>query len=347
MDGLPRGQKYPPRGLFDILLEERPYDLKGRPPEVEKEPPPAIEISPITDFPKPLPRNDLLEGGWLPRDCVTLVSGHGGAGKSSVIMALGLAVASGQDENGFESSSPWTWLDHEHHDPGQPRVRLKGRVVYLSWEDTRDDIYRIAWAVRNKRDWSDFHAEHLTKPLYSDSGPTPYGRTVAKLLAELNPLLLVIDPVSHAFSGNENIRPQVASFIQWAAGLAQHVLIVGHPPKTGLPYSGSTAWESSSRAVWILKRAASNLDPSWHCEDSTCRTCHYNGRPRQKGKTLHDPCPHSPAASHDPDDSIIEHWTWTLAKANHGPRGSSFSTGLRREQGRRPTPIEIPQPTSP
>ena len=52
----------------------------------------------------------------------------------------------------------------------------------------------------------------------------------------------------------------MTTFINELNGLARRlnaaVLMLGHPPKSGAEYSGSTAWHSVVRCMWTLARAA-------------------------------------------------------------------------------------------
>ena len=310
---------------------------------------PLLELQSLHDVEADDERNDLLEGGGIPRDSVTLIAGSGGAGKSTVLMALAIAVASGEspDGAGLKGSDKWVWL--KRNKPGfsdLPGIRLTGPVVYVSWEDTSQDLRRIANSVADMRDLSDIRVLHCETPLYDETGVTGYGLRFERTLKHHDPILLIIDPASNAYAGNENARPQVATFVQWCAKLAQHVVLVAHPPKSGHAYSGSTAWESSSRAVWSLRPAdGEDSGLPWHCSDSGCMSCHYKGKPRAKRQhgrgTLEVPCPNSPAAG-NVEEGADEHWEWVLTKANHGKRGQRFQVLLESPaHGKRPIPIEI------
>ena len=345
----------PPDDLFPEDHGHSPEEPPARDPPAKpakaKEPEelPFLELFSLHDVEADDDRNDLLEGGGIPRDSVTLIAGSGGAGKSTVLMALAIAVASGEapDGSGLKGSDKWTWL--KRNKPGfsdLPGIRLTGPVIYVSWEDTAQDLRRIANSVADDRDLSDVRVLHCETPLYDEGGVTGYGLRFERTLNHHNPLLLIIDPASNAYAGNENARPQVAAFVQWCAKLAQHVVLVAHPPKSGHAYSGSTAWESSSRAVWSLRPAdGEDSGLSWHCSDSGCMSCHYKGKPRKKRQhgrgTLENPCPNSPAAGNI-EEGAEEHWEWILTKANHGKRGQRFQVLLESpSSGKRPIPIEI------
>ncbi len=68
---------------------------------------------------------------------------------------------------------------------------------------------------------------------------------------------IVLDNVAHLFTGNENIRNEVAAFMALMNRLAQRtsgsVLLIGHPNKSGDSFSGSTAWENQVRSRIYLE----------------------------------------------------------------------------------------------
>lgn len=68
---------------------------------------------------------------------------------------------------------------------------------------------------------------------------------------------IVLDNVAHLFTGNENIRNEVAAFMALMNRLAQRtsgsVLLIGHPNKAGDSFSGSTAWENQVRSRLYLE----------------------------------------------------------------------------------------------
>ena len=74
--------------------------------------------------------------------------------------------------------------------------------------------------------------------------------------------LLVTDPLSGAFGGNENDRTAVYDFVsdfrRWGDEEQCAVLVIGHLPKSQegkeAGFSGSTAWEASARSMWKLSK---------------------------------------------------------------------------------------------
>ena len=74
--------------------------------------------------------------------------------------------------------------------------------------------------------------------------------------------LLVTDPLSGAFGGNENDRTAVYDFVSsfrgWGDTAECAMLVIGHLPKNEegkkAGYSGNSAWEASVRAMWKLEK---------------------------------------------------------------------------------------------
>ena len=95
------------------------------------------------------------------------------------------------------------------------------------------------------------------------------GRELQALADEINPVLLIIDPLSAAYLGNENDRSLVRMFMShwdvWARERKRAVMIIAHKSKAddgeGRP-SGSTDWEAAARAVWSLDNVKMGDKPS-------------------------------------------------------------------------------------
>ena len=83
------------------------------------------------------------------------------------------------------------------------------------------------------------------------------GEKLRSVCENIKARLLILDPLSGAFGGNENDRTAVYDFVSsfrgWGDAAKCAMLVIGHLPKTqGIGYSGSTAWEASARAMWLL-----------------------------------------------------------------------------------------------
>lgn len=201
----------------------------------------------------------------IPAGVVTLLGGHGGAGKSLLALVIACHVALGQ---------AWAGLQV-----------MPGRVVVVSLEDAAAIVLhrlrRVAEAY-----W--FDAGGIAANLQVVTCPggdtalmrekVDYGQRnliETTLLTEVEDLtagaaMLVIDNASDAFEGNENERRQVRAFIRRLAKIGQDagcaVLLLAHIDKqaarfgaAGNSYSGSTAWHNSARSRLALLQTDAGL----------------------------------------------------------------------------------------
>lgn len=216
-----------------------------------------VDLSGLLTTPTPAP--PYVIHGLIPRGVVTLLGGHGGAGKSIVGLTLAAHVAGGEH----------TWAGHRIED---------GRALFLSLEDPCDVVrYRL----RKIAEAYSLDSAKLERRLtvldgtgtdatlageVNDMGVRRLAFTAA--LAELADAaqghrLIVIDNASDAYAGNENERRQVRGFIREIGRIAHDndagLILLAHIDKNaarngsqGNSYSGSTAWHNSVRARLAL-----------------------------------------------------------------------------------------------
>ena len=211
----------------------------------------------------PPPRNWLLDG-WLLVGDVTLLTGEGGVGKSRLALQIAAAVASGGGEGN-------RWIAGDD----APQLGGSGPVIYASWEDDLHEQARRLAEISNKTaaPWVTMDGlDQLRLADMSERGPLwgaaggqhqstvggilPAGERLQELADEIDPVLVVLDPLAACFSGNENdraaVRPFLTSCKSWAHSRGLAVLILAHPPKSGAAVSGSTDWQAAPRSVWTL-----------------------------------------------------------------------------------------------
>jgi len=194
----------------------------------------------------------------VPRGEVTLVGGHGGAGKSVLGLILAAHVAAGKT---------WAGL-----------TCTQGRVLIASLEDDANlvnyRLSRIADAYALDRDVIE---DNITIVDGSDtdaalvSEMSEYGTARIIDMAPMEELredadgcvLIVVDNASDAFDGNENNRRQVRGFMRRLKQVAREndagLILLAHIDKNaarygaaGNSYSGSTAWHNSARSRLAL-----------------------------------------------------------------------------------------------
>jgi replicative DNA helicase len=195
---------------------------------------------------------------YLPEDEVTLLSSHGGSGKTTVAEIIAAHLACG------------CWVFNARAD--------LGHVVMFSFEDDGGKVAyklsRIADAYeldplelqQNMRvfDWSEGDTALATEISIAgtrDLVPTPLFDRLK--VAARGARLIIIDNASEVFDGDENNRRQVGKFMRMLRGLAraQHaaVLLLAHIDKASAKdggrknnYSGSTTWHNSARSRLTL-----------------------------------------------------------------------------------------------
>lgn len=216
-----------------------------------------VDLAGLLTTPTPAPPYVIT--GLIPRRVVTLLGGHGGAGKSIVGLTLAAHVAGGAH----------TWAGFAVED---------GRALYVSLEDPGDVVrYRLRKIVEAYALDTAKVERRLTVLDGTGSDATLAGevndmgvRRIAftGTLSELEDAaqghrLIIIDNASDAYSGNENERRQVRQFIRELGRIAHDndagLVLLVHVDKAaarggsqGNSYSGSTSWHNSARARLAL-----------------------------------------------------------------------------------------------
>lgn len=209
---------------------------------------------------------------WLPSGELTLWTGTGGGGKSTIGLQLALALVLEGFGKPLQAS------------PGSlagifpaANEAAAGPVVIVSWEDGHDEIQRRINRLLDGRNmlkdrarlkgnlfaidlagggelWgpNDDRSGHVA----TRGGMKDAGEAVLSHATFAKARLLVIDPLAAAYMGDENSRSLVRAFTSrlgsWARENDCAVLMVAHPPKTG-GVSGSTDWHASARSVWLFE----------------------------------------------------------------------------------------------
>jgi RecA-family ATPase len=220
-------------------------------------PAPLALITPL-DWPDeaPPPVNWLAEGR-IPRGDVTTLHGDGGAGKTDIACQLAEGCARGA---GY-------WLGHEI---------APGPVVIISAEEPERELRRRIW-LHSRRDG--FHPTELanlhlwfpgeaagavfaTPDRNGIMHPTPLFRSIEAAIVEIAPVAVMVDNVAATFTGNQNDRVMVRSYVNlWRtiARQASHpaVLLLDHPSLSGLTNGsgrgGNMDWRNAVRSALYLR----------------------------------------------------------------------------------------------
>ncbi|MBR0993795.1 AAA family ATPase [Bradyrhizobium japonicum] len=220
--------------------------------ELARDPLPIIDPRDWQD--KPVPARDWLVDGLIPLRVVTLKGGDGGTGKTLAALQLAIAMSLKRD-----------WFG---------KKVMPGPVLIFTAEDEADELHRRFAAVlaQEGRQFRDLEGVTLVPmagldAVLASQNPSGGISTTAqfdklrKLVEQLNPRLVVIDPAADVFGGEENARAQVRQFMQKLNKLALDndcaVLLLAHPSLSGLTSgrgtSGSTAWSNSARSRLYLE----------------------------------------------------------------------------------------------
>jgi RecA-family ATPase len=198
----------------------------------------------------------------FPRRNVALLSGEGAAGKTLLLLQLGVAHALGRD-----------WIG---------TLPEPGPFLYFGAEDETDEIHRrLADILKHYgADFPDLQGNlHLLTFAGEDAvlghadhtglvKPRPLFERLMKAAIEIKPVLIGIDTSADVFAGNENDRAQVRQFVGMLRKLAMqanaYVIVNSHPSLTGINsgsgLSGSTGWHNSVRARAYLTTVKTDKD---------------------------------------------------------------------------------------
>lgn len=250
------------------------------------------KIEPVNLQDIPLEDRRFLLYPFLPEEEVTFCTGQGGVGKSYLFLQIACLLAAGftdaktsiHDLSHMNTYHYFLQTEMTDFDWTAPQP-----VVYASYEDNNKEMRRriqtvfknFKWAA-GKKDiiFENFHSVSMRQhgPLWAPehgkhiqtrSQALPATNIVRKVCKEKEAKLLIIDPVSAAFYGDENSKAEVYAFINdWAAwGEEQNtsVLMSGHLPKTRgesrrAGYSGASAWEGAVRSLFTLDKFDLNED---------------------------------------------------------------------------------------
>jgi putative DNA primase/helicase len=211
------------------------------------------------------PAPNFLWDGYLPRGDVTLLSAHGGTGKSYLALMLVICNALGiplfgkpvQQGNAlfFSGEDPASLLRY--------RLKFIARAMGVSLAELVGKVHIIDATAGEP---VLFHGINTKAGRSTATTPTYSGLTE---FVEANAIdLVVIDNASDVYDGNEIARAEVRRFIRALRRFGEHraVLLLAHVDKTtargltggGDAYSGSTAWHNSVRSRLFLSREKDN-----------------------------------------------------------------------------------------
>jgi RecA-family ATPase len=210
-----------------------------------------------------IPPREWLVHDWIPAAAVTLLSGDGAIGKTTLALQLAVAVKLGLPD----------WVGG--------LVDRPGPVIFFSAEEEEAEIWRRIEAIRAARGikFSDLSGLHVFCMPDSDCAfampdahgsmqTTPLWRGLAAAISNIRPVLVVLEAAADLFGGNEISRRQVSQFIRILRGPAvatrTAVLLLAHPSasgrNSGTGEAGSTQWHNSVRSRLYLTAPKGDSD---------------------------------------------------------------------------------------
>jgi hypothetical protein len=209
---------------------------------------------------KPEPKQGWLVEDMIPDDNLTLFTGDGGGGKTTIAMQLGVAM----QING-------RWLN---------MPVKQGPVLFVSSEEKNTDLDMTLRAMlksegRSLADIPDLHLLSLSDrdACLATSAhklaaleATPLWRAIEIKVERLKPRALFLDALADMFGGEENFRRHVRSLIVLMKRMASKnnmaVILIAHPSLTGMNsgsgLSGSTDWHNGPRARLFLAKSTAD-----------------------------------------------------------------------------------------
>lgn len=206
---------------------------------------------------KPVPERGWIVPGLLPVGSVTMLSGDGGLGKSTLLLQLLAAAALGSEFIGFQVPQIRACGFFAEDDEDELHRRMAAILPALgsSFADLED---RLSWVSRVGLDNA-----MMTWNRQTGAGEiTPFAAQVQNHALDTGSQLVVLDSLHDVYVGNENDRSQVRQFVgslrEIAMECAAAVILAAHPSMAGLANgsgtSGSTAWNNAVRSRLYLKR---------------------------------------------------------------------------------------------
>ena len=235
-------------------MKHDPRIINGRPADLQ----PLVTIDPLRWQGRPVPEREWLVRDMVPLEAVTLLSGHGGAGKSILMLQLLVCASLGL---------PWLGFETKH-------VNCVGFFA----EDPESELHRRLAAVLRHygRDFGELEnltlLDRVDQPnwlmewgaVWESGNESALYYQLERLVLDRGVGLLVIDSLYNVFTGSKLEERHAWEFMSVLGRLARRmkgkgaVIVTYHPSKAGLATGegdfGSVGWHNAARSRLYLAR---------------------------------------------------------------------------------------------
>ncbi|WP_310498005.1 AAA family ATPase [Sandarakinorhabdus sp.] len=209
------------------------------------------------------PVREWLIEGWLARGSAAFLTGDGGVGKSLFTQQLATSLAAGVDCLGLpvaQTVALYVTCEDDMHELHRRQAAINARLG-LSMRDLAGRLFLVSLKGELGSELVNFDAAGALEL-------SQRYRDLESTARAIGAGFVAIDNVAQTFTGNENVRNQVAGFCnvmdRLAMAIGGTVLFLGHPSKAGAEFSGSTGWEAHVRQRlyldWLDKGAGVSGD---------------------------------------------------------------------------------------
>lgn len=216
-------------------------------------------------------KREWLIPNWLPANTVTMFTGEGGAGKSwltlqavcQIVLGYNSAYLDPNFTREADRTVPRNVIFATYEDePAEIKRRLQALASGMPWIYNALSIIKQHLHIVDMRGIGSVWGPGIGNHIQNTGDLLSAGEDLRELCEDKEARLLVMDPLSGAFGGNENDRTAVYDFVSsfrgWGDSAGCAMLVIGHLPKSSegkaAGFSGSTAWEASARSMWMLSQ---------------------------------------------------------------------------------------------
>jgi RecA-family ATPase len=254
-------------GILATTCLAAPLWVPGAEAKKDDAAPVVLEPLPFIDMSKwrvdQAPEREWAVRDLIPMRNVFLLSGEGAAGKTLLMLQLGIAHALGKDWIGtLPEPGPFLYLGAED-DTDELHRRLDDilKLYRADFPDLADRVHLLSYAGEDA-------VLACTNSKAGIVTPTALFERLLKAASGIKPVMIGIDTSADVFAGSEIDRSQVRQFVGLLRKLAINanaaVIVTTHPSLAGINsgtgLSGSTAWHNTVRARAYLTTMKTDKD---------------------------------------------------------------------------------------